>query len=64
MLKKWKSYPDTVPKSGIGSTLPASRNLREGLHEIVDFLKKKLNKDRISILGNLSFVNLILILSM
>jgi hypothetical protein len=56
MLKKWKSYPDTVSKSGIGSTLPASRNLREGLDKIVDYLKKELNKDRISILGNSIFV--------
>lgn len=40
-----------MPKSGIGSTLPASRNLREGLVKIVEYLKKKLDKEMISILG-------------
>ena len=40
-----------MPKSGIGSTLPASRNLREGLAKIVEYLKKKLDKEMISILG-------------
>ena len=46
-----------MPKSGIGSTLPASRNLREGLVKIVEYLKKKLDKDMISILGILVISN-------
>ena len=45
-----------MPKSGIGSTLPASRNLRDGLAKIVEYLKKKLDKDVISILGILVIV--------
>ena len=37
--------------SGFGSTLKITKNFREGLAKVVDYLKMTLNKERISILG-------------
>jgi len=48
--KKWKSYPESFPRSGIGSTLLSTKNFRSGLGSVVDYLKAELGKDRISIL--------------
>jgi len=48
--KKWKSYPESFPRSGIGSTLESTQNFRSGLGSVVDYLKAELGKDVISIL--------------
>ena len=43
-----------MPRSGIGSTLQSSKNFREGLENVVEYLKAELKKDKISILGELT----------
>lgn len=46
----WKAQVPNVPKSGVGSTLEASKNFREALDKIVDNLKRELKKETITIL--------------
>ena len=54
----------SAPKSGYGSTIPASANMRAALHNVVNHIKKVLNKKEITILdsscGDLTWMPLFL----
>ena len=50
LFQKWQGYPENIPRSGVGSSLENSENIRQALEKIVPFLAAELGKDKIRIL--------------